>query len=369
MTHTATPGTDANALIGSGVDVLETPCLVVDADRLESNLRRMAEHFATRACRIRPHFKSHKCVELARRQLAAGSAGGMTCAKLSEAEVLAAGGAADVLIANQVVGARKARRLAALNRNAVVRCAVDSRRNAVELASAARDGGVTIPVLVEVDVGMKRCGVPPGPETEVLVRFVRDADGLRFDGLQGYEGHVICLPDRAERERRTREALTPLVATRRALEAAGIPVGIVSSGGTGTYDITSEIDGIDEVQCGSYALMDWFYADVCPEFAVARRVLATVISAREGAAVADVGVKGLGCEFGLPRVEGHPAAVARYAAEEHVPFDGLDARVGDRVRLVPAHGCTTQNLYRRMWILRAGVIEDVWEIEGSGCLE
>jgi D-serine deaminase-like pyridoxal phosphate-dependent protein len=216
---------------------------------------------------------------------------------------------------------------------------------------------------------MGRCGVPPGEPARALARAVARADGLRFDGLQGYEGHVVTLRDAAERARRTREALAPLVATRKAIEEDGIPVAIVSSGGTGTYDTTGRIDGIDEVQCGSYALMDSAYTAVRPEFEVARWILATVISARDDCAVVDVGAKGIGGEFGPPAVDGVPGAVARYVAEEHVPFDGLTARVGEKVRLVPSHGCTTQNLYRRMFVCRNDRVEDTWAIEGSGCLE
>ena len=348
---------------------IPTPALVVNVEALERNLARMAEYFAGRPCSIRPHFKSHKCVEIARRQLAAGSCTGITCAKLSEAEQLVAGGIDDVLIANQVVGRGKADRLAELNRCAVVRCAVDCAGNVDELAAAARAAGVTIPVLVEVDIGMKRCGVQGGEPAIELARRVMAGGSLRFDGLQGYEGHVVTLPKYERRKEKAMAALAPLVATRRAMEALSMPVVIVSSGGTGTYDITGNVEGIDEVQCGSYALMDGAYAKVRPEFEIARRVLATVISATDSYAVVDVGVKGLGCEFGTPRVAGHPEARARYTAEEHVPFDGLKARVGEQVQLVPSHGCTTQNLYREMWVTRGDVIEDVWQIEAAGCLE
>jgi D-serine deaminase-like pyridoxal phosphate-dependent protein len=388
-----------NPLIGAPVSAIPTPAPVVDLDRLERNLRRMGDYFAARSCNLRPHFKSHKCVELARRQLAAGGCSGITCAKLSEAEQLVAGGIKDILIANQVVGPDKARRLAALNcnpsdatpqveksgaslrlanqdssqagssRHIVVRCAVDSLDNARELSAAALESGTTIPVLVEVDVGMKRCGVPPGQPALELVQEIIRLTGLRFDGLQGYEGHIVALPDRDERASKTREALAPLIETRRMIERTGIPVAIVSSGGTGTYDITGNIEGINEVQCGSYALMDGAYARVRPEFVVARWILATVISSHDGWAVVDVGTKGLGCEFGLPAIEGNPDAKARYTAEEHTPFDGLVAKVGDKVRLIPSHGCTTQNLYRQMWITRGDKIVDVWHIEGAGCLE
>jgi len=358
-----------SSLIGSPMNAIPTPALVVDLDRLEQNLRRMADYFASRPNKLRPHFKSHKCVELARRQLAAGQCAGITCAKLSEAEQLVAGNVPDILIANQVVGPDKARRLAALNRTATVRSAVDSFVNARELSAAAAEAGVCIPVLVEVDIGMKRCGVPAGTAALDLAREVGRLPGLRFDGLQGYEGHLVSLPNREERAQKTREAFAPLVETRRMIERAGLRVAIVSGGGTGTFDITGTIEGVDEIQAGSYALMDQSYLPVRPEFVVARWVLATVISAAGGCAVVDVGTKGMGCEFGLPAVEGFPEARARYNAEEHTPFDGLAARVGDKVRIVPSHGCTTQNLHRQMWITRAGKIVEAWPIEAAGCLE
>jgi len=361
--------TETFTLLGKPVHALTTPALVVDAEALDQNLKLMAGYFADRACKVRPHFKSHKCVTLARRQLAAGNAAGITCAKLSEAEVLVAGGVTDVLIANQVVGPEKARRLAELNRKALVRVAVDSAPNVEELGRAATAAGVTIGVLVEVDIGMKRCGVPPGPQALALARRVHETPGLRLDGVQGYEGHVVTLPDMAERRRRTLEAIEIVVGTRRALEAQGLPCPIVSSGGTGTYDITGNVAGVNEVQAGSYALMDCHYKKARPEFQCAMNILATVISSMGNKVVVDVGLKGAGSDFGPPVVAGAPQAKALGVAEEHVPIDNFSAAVGEKIRLIPSHGCTTCNLHRRMWIVRNGIIEAVWPIEGSGCLE
>jgi len=356
-------------LVGQGLDAIPTPALIVDAEALEHNLKIMHGWFAGRACRLRPHFKSHKCVTLARRQIAAGNTSGITCAKLSEAEALASGGVEDILIANQVVGREKTRRLAALQKMSLVRCAVDSEANIAELGAAAVEAGVTIGVLVETDIGMGRCGVPPGEPTVALARKVHSTKGLRLDGLQGYEGHLVLNPEKGERAAKTREAMALLTATRKAVRDAGLPCGIVSGGGTGTYDITGAIEGMDEIQAGSYALMDARYKTVRPEFRNALFLLATVISARPGLAVCDVGLKGIASEFGLPLLADHAEAKALYLAEEHAPFQGVSARVGDRLRLVPSHGCTTCNLHRRRWVVRAGRIEAVWPIEASGCLE
>ena len=358
-----------DSLIGQPVDTLPTPCLVVDRDTLDFNLNLLADYFADRACRIRPHFKSHKSVEIARQQLAAGSCSGVTCAKLSEAEQLVTGGIEDILIANQVVGPDKARRLAALNRNTLVRCAVNSPVEIDMIARAGRESSVEIPVLIEVDVGMRRCGVPAGEPTLDLARRIAGTAGIRFDGLQGFEGHIVYFANRKDREKQNRDSLTPLVETRQALEAEGLYPCLVSSGGTGTYDLTGNIEGVDEVQCGTYALMDGKYNEVRPEFKIARWVLTTIISAHEAFVVVDVGLKGVGSDMGFPIVEGHPDAAARYCAEEHIPIDGMTGKVGEKIRLVPLHGCTTHHLYREMWIARNGIVEDVWPIEGAGCLE
>jgi D-serine deaminase-like pyridoxal phosphate-dependent protein len=198
--------------------------------------------------------------------------------------------------------------------------------------------------------------------------------GLRFEGLQGYEGHVVDLRDEAERTEKTRAALKPMVETRRLMEAAGLKVNIVSGGGTGTYTITGDCPGVDEVQAGSYAAMDWWYSDIRPEFRQAMSILSTVIS-RPAAdkAIVDVGRKGVGAEWGAPRVKGLPGAeVVGFSSEEHmtlrVPGDSA-LRVGDRLELIPSHGCTTSNLYREFILHREGCVTEVWPIEGSGKLQ
>ena len=355
--------------LGKGVDALPTPALVAQDELLDENIELLAKYFASRECRLRPHFKSHKCVTLARRQIEAGGANGIACAKLSEAEQLVAGGVDDVLIANQIVGADKARRLAQLNMSATVRVAVDSMKHLAELGAAAREADVTIGVLVEVDIGMKRCGVAPGQAAVDLAHHAAETDGLHFDGLQAYEGHLVTNFSFEERKEKVVEAMKPLQETIRSLASCGMRPFIVSSGGTGTYDITGNIEGIKEIQAGSYALMDASYRKVRPEFKVARYVLASIISASGNRAVADVGVKGLGMEFGLPEVVDKPDAKVLYCAEEHTVIENISANVGDRIRLIPSHGCTTNNLYRRMWVTDDGTIAEMWPIEAAGCLE
>jgi D-serine deaminase-like pyridoxal phosphate-dependent protein len=354
--------------IGKPVEELPTPAIVADADAIKTNLMLLAEYLNGRHCNLRPHFKSHKCVSLAQQQIACGNTTGITCAKVSEAEQLVSGGIVDVLIANQVIGRNKVSRVADLNRQAIVRVAVDSYEGIEQLSGAAQQAGVTIGVLVEVDIGMHRGGVRAGKPAIDLVEIISRTPAVRFDGLQGYEGHIVTVEDYQERKQLVAQAMKPLLETRRTLERNGISL-FVSAGGTGTYDITGNIEGIDELQCGSYALMDSFYKKIRPEFKNARYVIATVISVRADTLTTDVGLKGMGTEYAMPEVMGHPNAEVLSIAEEHTVIQNIDINIGDKIRLIPPHGCTTNNLYSQMWITRNNIIEDVWPIEGRGCLE
>ncbi|MBN1512858.1 MAG: DSD1 family PLP-dependent enzyme [Phycisphaerae bacterium] len=349
----------------------DTPVLLLDGAAADRNIARMAAFFADRSCRLRPHFKNHKCVSIARRQLAAGGAVGMTCAKLGEAEVLAEGGIGDILIANQVVGEAKARRAAELGGRVRLRVAADDAGPLQTLSAAATAAGVVIGILVEIDIGMGRCGVAPGEPALALARRVSDLPGLRFDGLQAYEGHAVYTVDAAERRQQTQAALQQAVATRRLLEAAGVPVAVVSGGSSATYAVAAATEGIDEVQAGTYVTMDWVYRQLVPEFETALSVLTTVISRpRPGVAVLDVGVKGVGHEFGPPRVRGcAEARVPTFASEEHcIVHQAPDWPVGARVELIPSHACTTANLHRALHVRDGDRIVDVWPIEASGRL-
>lgn len=364
--------TDMKQWIGRTLDAVDTPSLLLDADALRANLQCMAAFFNGRPCRLRPHFKSHKCTRIARLQMDAGAVG-ITCAKLGEAEALAEAGLEDILIANQIVGPLKIARLMELARRARPIVAVDSAENVQALSQASAAAGIVLRVLVEVDIGMHRCGVASGQAALDLARRVASAPGLSFEGLQGYEGHCVDLRDETERVTQTRAALQLLVGTRRLIEQAGLPVRIVSGGGTGTYTLTGDTPGIDEVQAGSYAAMDWFYQDIRPEFQQAQTILTTVVSrAAAGTAILDVGRKGFGAEWGPPRVKGIPGAeVTKFGSEEHLTIalpEGAPLRVGDRVEVIPSHGCTTSNLYREYVVHRHGVVSDIWPIEGSGKL-
>lgn len=363
----------AESLVGADFNGVDTPALLLDLDALRHNIDTMAAFFAGKHCRLRPHFKSHKCTRIARMQMDAGAVG-LTCAKLGEAEVLADAGMRNLLIANEIVGPLKIARLMDLCRRADPMVAVDSAVNVEMLSAHAQAADVSLGVLVEVDVGMGRCGVQPGLPALDLARLVMASPGLRFEGLQGYEGHCVDLRDEKERNEKILAAIKLLVDTRRLLEAAGIGVHIVSGGGTGSYMLNGVYDGIDEVQAGSYAAMDWWYTDIRPEFRQAMSILTNVISRpKPDIAIIDVGRKGVGAEWGPPRMKNIAGGeVVSFGSEEHMILrlpPGVDVKIGERMEIIPSHGCTTSNLYREFVVHQDGRVVDVWPIEGSGKLQ
>ncbi|MCA9057056.1 MAG: DSD1 family PLP-dependent enzyme [Planctomycetaceae bacterium] len=370
VVSSAEPVSPGDPRIGQPIEWLDSPSLLLDRAASDRNLQRMAQFFQSRSAQLRPHFKNHKCVTLAKRQLAAGAVG-MTCAKLSEAEVLVAHGFDDVLIANQVVGERKLRRLAGLARQARIAVAVDHPQQVAALTEVAAEADATIYVLVEVDIGMGRCGVAPGKSTLELGQLVMQAPQLKFDGLQAFEGHLVNVLDRQERSVRARTDMQRAVDTRRLLEEAGLPVARISGCSTSTYDVTGVMDGVDEVQAGSYATMDCQYQRLTPEFDVALSVLTRVISRPSpDRAVLDVGVKGAGGEFGVPQIRGFPEVeIPFFLSEEHLVVRNVpDWKIADTLQMIPSHSCTTCNLYREMIVHENGVVVDVWPIEASGRL-
>jgi D-serine deaminase-like pyridoxal phosphate-dependent protein len=352
---------------------IDTPALLLDAGALNANIQRLSVFFSQRHAKLRPHFKSHKCTTISKLQMGAGAVG-VTCAKLGEAEVMADAGIRNILIANQIVGPLKLRRLVELCRRAQVMVAVDSVDNVKMLSEYASAVCVGLGVLVEVNVGMGRCGVAGGQPALELARLVASSPGLKFEGLQGYEGHCVDLRDATERIEKTRASLKILVDTRHCIESSGLRVHIVSGGGTGTYDVTGICEGIDELQAGSYAAMDWWYGDIRPEFKQAMSILATIISRpTPNLVMVDVGRKGIGSEWGAPRIKNLPVGVVKgWASEEHttitVPPDAT-IRIGDRIELIPSHGCTTSNLYSEFVVHENGVVTGHWPIEGRGKLQ
>jgi D-serine deaminase-like pyridoxal phosphate-dependent protein len=359
-----------SALIGLRLEELDTPTLLLDGAACQRNLERMSQAFAGQKCQLRPHFKNHKCVTLARHQLAAGNAVGMTCAKLGEAEVLAHSGFPDLLVANQVLGAPKVARLVKVARETRIAVAIDDLSQATEISQAAAAGGVKVGVLIEVDGGMGRCGLPPGEPVLKLAQQISGLPGIELRGLQCYEGHAVYVDDRAKRDEMTRAGLGLAVETRRLLESNGIPVEVLSGGSSSTYATSGRMEGVDEIQAGTYATMDWRYHQLVPEFEIALSILVRVISAQGDKFVIDLGVKGAGAEFGVPMVKGHPEVeVPFFKAEEHcVMRGGPTRRVGETFQVFPSHACTTCNLYREMVVHDGERVTEVWPIEASGRL-
>ena len=358
------------AMVGMHKDEIDTPALLIDLELMEKNIARMAEFFAGVKADLRPHVKTHKTPILAHKQIEAGAIG-ITCAKLGEAEAMVSGGIREILIANQVVGAHKVQRLVSLARHARTIVAVDDLRNVREISEAATAIGVELGVLVEVDVGMKRCGVDPGEPALLLSREIDRASGLRYMGLMGYEGHIITLPDHEERKREAERAMKLLVDTKHLIEADGLEVRIISGGGTGTYDITGQYPEITEVQAGSYIVMDSTYHKVRPEFECALTVLATVIGVPDSQrAILDTGRKSVSQDFGLPGVSGIEGIRFRKLSEEHGILEstgaGTSLKPGDKIEVLPSHCCTTINLHDKWYGIRDGRVEAIWDIAGRG---
>ncbi len=349
------------------IEDLDTPCLLLDLDVVESNIARMAAFLEGKQAKIRPHFKTPKTPEVARRQLAAGAVG-ITVAKLGEAEVLVDAGLGPILMANQVVGRIKIDRLMAmLARGADITVAVETEFNVRELAEGAARSGQTPAAIIEVDSGMHRCGTAETAETVALARMLEES-GITYRGMMGYEGHAVLLPDAAERTDKGSAALGTVVRHAEALAEAGYPPEIVSVGGTGTYELAANWQGITEIQAGSYVFMDGRYQTVMPgKFDCALTLLTTVISVHEGYAVCDAGLKSMTNEFGAPLSRDGRLKAARLSEEHaHLTGEGLpDLRQGAKIELIPSHGDTTLNLHDVYYITQQGRVVDEWPILGA----
>jgi D-serine deaminase-like pyridoxal phosphate-dependent protein len=348
---------------------LPTPCLIVDLAACERNIERAAAHFADTRTKLRPHFKAHKCTELLSRQLRAGSCVGVTCATAWEADILSQRGFADILVANQVVDRPG---LAALGRAAgrtTVTVAVDHPDQVELLRLQAQADGVRFSVLIEIDVGMDRCGIPAHSDLLLeLAQAVESAEELSLRGLQGYEGHAVLRPAREERAEQVLRAADILGGERARLLQARFPCPIISGGGTGTYDLAPDAGVLDEVQAGSYALMDARYATLDLQFENALFMLTTLISHRRPeAATINAGLKALTVEFGMPRAV-HPGVEVLRLADEHAWLSvprGTTLEIGEPIFLIPAHIDPAINLHDVLFVWDASRSRiDQWPVDG-----
>jgi D-serine deaminase-like pyridoxal phosphate-dependent protein len=327
---------------------LRTPALLVDVDALEHNLATMAD--ALPGARLRPHVKAHKCTMLAQRQCELGHPG-FAAATIHEVEgLVAAGLVEDLLLANEVLDAHRLGRLI-VTHNARITVAVDSEAT----IDAAVEGGLH-EVVVDVNVGMPRCGCPPD-DAGRLGDLARRR-GLSVRGVMGYEGHMVLVADRDQRAEGVEKAMLDLQLAHQAVGGD-----LVSAGGTGTYDLNRFAT---EIQAGSYALMDTAYAKTGVPFRQALSVLATVISVAAGWAVADCGLKALGMDHGNPSIDG---ATVLYCSDEHVTFvpdEGRRVRVGDRVRVIPAHVDPTVAYHAHLSLVDGDDVVDTWPVDLRG---
>ena len=349
------------------LDRLPTPCLVVDAAAAGRNIQRCAAFFAGQQAALRPHFKAHKCTTLMRQQLAAGGCAGVACQTSWEALVLARAGFSDILIANQVVDAAALDELAEAAAIARLTVVVDDAVQVDLLAAAAGRRGVSVGVLIELDVGAGRCGLPFGDAGLVpIAERIARQDRLGFRGLQAYEGHAVHRDSREVRATLVRQAAHQIQQERARLAAAGFDCEIVSGGGTGTYDLAAQAGALTEIQAGSYVLMDGRYGTLDLPFEPALYCAATVISRHGSRAVLNAGLKELTVEYGMPAIQ---AAGARVTAlsDEHAqvrltPEQGGLA-VGDKVLLIPAHVDPAVNLYDRLFAWDGAEVTE-WEVDG-----
>jgi D-serine deaminase-like pyridoxal phosphate-dependent protein len=355
--------------VGDRLEEVDTPALILDLDAFEKNLETLNRAVGKRV-RVRAHAKTHKCPEIAKRQIAAGAVG-VCCQKVSEAEALVEGGIQDVLVSNEIVGAPKVRRLAELSQRARLGVCVDNAANLADLkASAAK-----LDVYIELEVGMRRCGVAPGEPAFALAREIVRSPSLRFAGLHAYHGRAQHVRSMAERKASIDAAAQAVRDTKALLEKNGIDCPLVTGAGSGTFMFEVESGAWDEIQPGSYVFMDVDYgrnewAAPLPRFEHALFVLSTVMSRPSPqVAIVDAGLKASSVDSGMPGVWAREGLAYTHASDEHGWVEGAaPPALGEKLLLVPGHCDPTVNLYDWYVCVRRGVVEGLWAITARGAL-
>jgi D-serine deaminase-like pyridoxal phosphate-dependent protein len=352
---------------GGPLESLQTPALIVDIDLMEGNIATMMAALEGQVAKLRPHTKVQKCPDIALRQIGAGAIG-VTVATIWEAAAMAAAGVDSVLVANQVIGADKIAVAAGLAGYVDLTLVVDDPRNIADLSAATTAAGTACGVLVDLDVGMARCGARSPEQALGLARAVDAAPGLDLRGVQAYEGHCMLEPDRQTRIRLATEAMSYAARVKDLLRADGLDAPTLSAGGTGTYNITGANPAVTELQAGSYVFMDAFHGNLVPGFEVSLTVLTSVMARHGDTVIFDAGRKSIGIDFVSPPIQGYDYQ-ARYYAEEHALFDtdaSFTADLGDRVRLICGYAPTTVNLHDVMFAAQGNRVADVWPVFPRG---
>ena len=372
-------GYDIPALPGMDEADIQTPCLILDLDALERNIRKMGEYAKAHGMRHRSHGKMHKSVDVQNLQERLGGAVGVCCQKVSEAEVFARGGIRDVLVSNEVRDLAKIDRLARLPQyGARITVCVDDLANVAELSGAAQKHGTTLECLVEIDCGQGRCGVGSASAAVEIAQAIDAAPGLKFAGIQAYQGSMQHLESYADRKAKLDAAIAVTKVVVESLQAAGLKPAVISGGGTGSYSFESNSGVYNELQCGSYAFMDVDYGRIKDqrgnridqgEWENALFVLTSVMSrARSGRAVCDAGLKVLSLDSGLPVIYGRNDVKYISESDEHGVIEDQRGvlRINEKLKLVPGHCDPTCNLHDWYVGVRNGKVEVVWPVSARG---
>ena len=372
-------GYDIPAKPGMDAADIQTPALVLDLDALERNIKKMGDYARSHGMRHRVHGKMHKSVDVAKLQESLGGACGVCCQKVSEAEVFARGGIKDVMVSNQVTDPAKIDRLARMPKlGARVLVCVDDPANVADLSAAAQKHGTQIEALVEIDCGAGRCGVTSTQDVVTIAKMIDTAQGLKFAGIQAYQGAMQHLDTYDDRQEKTQVAIDMVKDAIAGLKANGLDCDIVGGGGTGSYYFESNSGVFNELQCGSYAFMDADYGRILDkdgnridqgEWENALFILTTVMShAKADKAIVDAGLKAQSVDSGLPTVYGRDDVEYVKCSDEHgVVMDPKGAlNVNDKLKLVPGHCDPTCNVHDWYVGVRDGKVETVWPVSARG---
>lgn len=357
---------------------LPTPALVIDLDAFESNMKRMNDHLAGKKLKLRPHAKTHKCPIIAKRQMQLGAVG-ICAAKVGEAEVLAAAGLKEILITSPIVTPDKIARVIELAKNSSgIALVVDQEQTVRDLNAAASAAGIKLTVFIDLDGGMHRTGVAPGEAAMKVREAIAASPALRCGGLQMYEGRLMHRKVFAERRDASTAAMTRALEVKAEMEKAGWETPILSGGGTGTYNIDSEVAGVSDLQAGSYVFMDVNYrvaggvsGALFDDFAPALFVLATAISQPiKGLITVDAGFKAFASDSDLPELRDIKGAMYNWGGDEHgilfMPAPSREIKLGDKLPFIVSHCDPTVNLYDYYWACRGEQVEAIWPISARG---